>query len=108
MLPGFLENFLESGNLFCIAMAASKTAVGFIQLWFNYFPVILASSLPVKLSRDVLAIGSFTPVSRWCVWESSICQYFGAFPKRHDTCHTRVSRTTRFLSSLIHYQTFRN
>jgi len=37
MLPGFLENLLESGNLFCSATAATKTALGIIQLWFNYF-----------------------------------------------------------------------
>jgi len=37
MLPGFLENLLESGNLFCIFTATTKTALGIIQLWFNCF-----------------------------------------------------------------------
>jgi len=32
MLPGFLENLLESGNVFCSATAATKTALGIIQL----------------------------------------------------------------------------
>ena len=40
MPPGFLENLQESGNLFCNATATTKTALGIIQLWFNYFPVL--------------------------------------------------------------------
>jgi len=42
MLLGILENLLESGNLFGCATAATKTAAGIIQLWFNYFRGILA------------------------------------------------------------------
>jgi len=31
MLPGFLENLLESGNLFCSATVVTKTALGIIS-----------------------------------------------------------------------------
>jgi len=37
MLPGFLENLVKSGNLFCSATATMKTALGITHLWFNYF-----------------------------------------------------------------------
>jgi len=37
ILPRFLKNLLESENLGCSAMAGTKTALGIIQLWFNYF-----------------------------------------------------------------------
>jgi len=46
MLPELLENLLESGNLLYRATAATKkTALGIIQLWFNYFRGILAYTL---------------------------------------------------------------
>jgi len=53
MLPGILETLLESGNLFCTVVAATKTALGIIQLWFNYFRGILAYTLPVSLGKVV-------------------------------------------------------
>jgi len=53
MLPVFLENLLESGNLFCSAMAATKAALGTIQLWFNYLCDILAYTLPGRLSKEM-------------------------------------------------------
>jgi len=53
MLPGFLENLVESGNLFCNAMATTKTALGIIQLWFKYFRSILAYTLPERLSKEM-------------------------------------------------------
>jgi len=37
LLPRFLNNLLESENLVCSATAATTTALGIIQLWFNYF-----------------------------------------------------------------------
>ena len=46
-----------SGKLFCSATAATKTALGIIQLWFNYFRGIMACT------RDATVVGSFTPVS---------------------------------------------
>jgi len=51
MLPGFLENLLESGDLVCSATAATKTALGIIQLWFNYSRGILSYALPGRLSK---------------------------------------------------------
>jgi len=42
MLLGFLENLLESGNLFCSATPTTKTALGIILLWFNSFSGIMA------------------------------------------------------------------
>jgi len=49
MFLGFLENLLESGNLFCSATAMTKTALGTIQLWFNYFRGILVYTFPGRL-----------------------------------------------------------
>jgi len=50
--------------LVCSATAATKTALGIIQLWFNnYFRDILAYTLSRRLGRDATVVGSFTPVS---------------------------------------------
>ena len=53
MLLGFLENLLKSGNLFCSATAATKTALGIIQLWINYFRGIMACPLSGRLSKEI-------------------------------------------------------
>ena len=53
MLPGCLENLLESGNVFCSATPTTKTALGFIQVWFNYFRGILSYTLPGRLSKQM-------------------------------------------------------
>jgi len=53
MLPGFLENLLQSGNLFCSAMAATKFALSVIQHWFNYFRSIMACTLPGRLTKEM-------------------------------------------------------
>jgi len=37
ILPRFLKNMVESENLVCRATAETKTALGIIQFWFNYF-----------------------------------------------------------------------
>jgi len=64
MSPEFLENLLESGNLFCSATAVKKIAVGINQLWFHYLRGILAYTRPWEAKqRDALVVGSFTPVS---------------------------------------------
>ena len=51
----------------------------------------LHSSWETK-QRDAAVVGSFTP-DPFCVWGWSICQSFGALPKRHATWHTQISRT---------------
>ena len=53
MLPGFLKNLLKSGNLFCSVTPAMKTALSFIQLWFNYFRGIMAGTLPGRLCKEM-------------------------------------------------------
>jgi len=53
MLPGFLENLLESGNVVCSAVATTKTALGIIQFWFSYFHDILAYTLPGRLCKEM-------------------------------------------------------
>jgi len=53
MLLGFLENLLESGNLFCSATAMTKIALGIILLWFNHFRGILTYPLPGSLSKEI-------------------------------------------------------
>jgi len=42
-----------SGNLLCSATAATKTALGIIQLWFNYFCGIMACTLPGRPSKEM-------------------------------------------------------
>jgi len=37
ILPRFLKNLLESENLICNATGGTKTALGIIPVWFNYF-----------------------------------------------------------------------
>jgi len=68
LFPRFLENLLESGILFCCAKAVTKTALGIIQLWFNYFATSLCKALGVHSfreakERDTPVVGAFTPVS---------------------------------------------
>jgi len=68
MLPGFLEDWLEIGNLLCSATAATKTALGVLQLCFNYFALSCFNELGTHSSfeakeRDTPAVGAFTPVS---------------------------------------------
>jgi len=61
---GFLK-ICWSGKLFCSATAATKTALGIIQLWFNYFRGIMASTLPGRLSKEMspeLVHSLLTPV----------------------------------------------
>jgi len=65
MLPRFLEELLESGNLVCSATVATKTALGIIQLWFNYFATSFYKPLGIHFSReaneiDATVVGAFT------------------------------------------------
>jgi len=53
-LPGFLENLLETGNLVCDSMAATKTALSTIQFQFNYSRGILAYTFPGSLNKEML------------------------------------------------------
>ena len=67
-LPGFIENLLENGNLFCSATGATKTALGVLQLCFNYFALSFFNELGIHSSwedeqRDTPVVGAFTPVS---------------------------------------------
>jgi len=67
-LPGFLEDWLESGNLLCSATAATKTALGVLQLCFNYFAFIFFNELGIHSSweakeRDTPVVDAFNPVS---------------------------------------------
>jgi len=45
ILPRFLKNFLGSENLVCNATAGTKTTLGIIQVWFNYFTASLSRHL---------------------------------------------------------------
>jgi len=54
MLPGFLENLVESENLVCDSVAATKTALGIIHFWFNYYTRgILAFTFPGSLNKEM-------------------------------------------------------
>jgi len=53
MLPGFFEILLKSENMFCGAVTATKTALGIIQLRFNYFCGILACTPLGRISKEM-------------------------------------------------------
>jgi len=53
MLPGFLENLLESETLVYSAAVATTTALDTTQIWFNYFRDILAYTLPGRLCKEM-------------------------------------------------------
>jgi len=63
MLPGFLENVLESENLFCSATASTKlhwVSFSLVQLFSRHLGI--HSSWEAN-ERDAAVVGSFTPVS---------------------------------------------
>jgi len=70
MLPRFLD-LMDSEILFCCATAATKTALGITQLWFNYFTLfrgIFLQGTWRTLSREAKereapVVCAFTPVS---------------------------------------------
>ena len=97
-LPGFIENLLESANLFCNAAGATQTALGVRQLCFNFFALSFFNKFGIHSSweaeqRDTPVVGAFTPVSLvvYGEWGWSIYQSFDALPKRHDTWHQGCS-----------------
>jgi len=51
MFPRFLENLLESGILFCCPADTTKTALGIIQLWFNYFAASFYKAIGARVSN---------------------------------------------------------
>jgi len=88
---------LQSENLVRSATTWMETAVGIMQVWFNYFAASvsrhLAYTFPGRLRRDMsrqlvhsllspLCIGIITPV----------CQSFGGSPEHQVTWHTQVSQ----------------
>ena len=95
MLPGFLENLLESGNLFCSATGAKKTALDVLQLWFSYFAL---SFFNEAKQSDAPVVGAFNPVALVVYGDDQFASLSVPFQKHHDTWHTRVSQT--ILSSL--------
>ena len=46
------RNLLESGNLFCSATGATKTAMGVLQLCFYYFALSFFNELGIHFSRE--------------------------------------------------------
>jgi len=59
-------NLLESEHLVCSATATTKTELGIIQLWFNYFAASFYRELGIRFfweakERDAQAVGAFTP-----------------------------------------------
>jgi len=71
MIPGFLENLLERGNLFCSVTATTKTALVIIQLWFKYFRGILACTPPRRRPGVSKCGARFETLLRgptqWCI-----------------------------------------
>ena len=82
MIPGFLENSCKCGNLFCSAAAATKSALGIIQLWFNYFGGILAYTLSGRLCQAMPRSFVYSLLSPFfCVW--GWFNHYQAFRNRH-------------------------
>ena len=108
MVPGFLENLLESGNLFCSATATTKTALGIIQLWFNYFRGILAYTLPGRLSKEMpllLVHSLLTPFL--CMGTNNLLIFRHPSKKLCHLTHTSQPNHPAF-EVPIHYQISRN
>jgi len=61
-----IENLLENVNLVCGATAGMYTALGIIQLWFNYFAASSFKALGIHFSkeqeRDAAVVGACSPV----------------------------------------------
>jgi len=57
-LPGFIENLLESANLFCNAAGATQTALGVRQLLLAFFRLLFfltnLAYTPGRLSKEIL------------------------------------------------------
>jgi len=67
-VPKISRKFVGEWNLFYCATTATKTALGIIQLWFDYFAASFFKALGVHFSRearerDAPVVGEFTPVS---------------------------------------------
>jgi len=69
-LPGFLENWFGSGNLLCSATGATKTALGVLQLCFNYFALSFLNVLVIHSSWE--AKKKKYPGS-WCIHSCLPC-----------------------------------
>jgi len=98
MLPGFLENLLESGNLFCSGTGAKKTALGIIQLWLNYFSLPFLNELGMHSSceaeqSDAPVVGALNALALVVYVDDQFANPSVPFQKHHDTWHTRVSQT---------------
>ena len=52
ILPRFLKNLLESENLICNATGGTKTALGIIPVWFNYFAASFFKAPGIHFSRE--------------------------------------------------------
>ena len=85
----FLENFLENQDLVCSAAGGKKTALGILELWFNYFAEFFFKALRTLFVRE--AKERDAPVVRGnlsyflCMGSGMInpvCQYFGGHPQR--------------------------
>jgi len=57
ILPRFPEKLQEEEDLDCGATASKKTALGILQLWFNYFETsfFLAYTFPGRLRSEMPA-----------------------------------------------------
>jgi len=66
VLRRYFDYVLESGNLACSATAGTKTALGILCFWFNYFAAsrfkALDKPFPGRLRRDISPLVS-APVS---------------------------------------------
>jgi len=89
---------LESGILFCCATAATKTALGIIQLGFNYFAASFYKALGVHFSReakerDAPVVGAFTPVPLSVYRNDQFTTFRCPWKTQCHLSRTRVSQT---------------
>ena len=109
MLPRFLKNLLESGNLLCSATAATKTALGTTQLFELFSRHLGIHSSWVAKQRDAAVVGSLTPISLSVDGDDQFANLSVPFQNTMplDT-HESAEPSTVLRSAIIHYQTFSN
>ena len=94
------QNLLVSEILVYNSTAATKTALGIIQLWFSYFVASFYRALGIYFSME--AKRRYTPVVVHSLLSlllcmgmiTPLCQFFGALPEHQAIWHTRARQRT--------------
>jgi len=106
--PKFLERLLECENLVRSATSRTKTALGIIQIWLNYFAACLFKALGIMKhlsreakDRDALVVSVFSPISIFEYGnDHPSLPIFRFLPEHQATWHARVSQRIPLLNAL--------